>query len=242
MEPAIQFTSEMTVSYIQHMGTDHLFAEAARQSNNRTGSDPSVLVDEIRDTKLINKLLPQRHTSPFEHSGLTVAVHVPLFVSREWERHRTQSYSEMSLRYSVADPVFWLPDMGHGVMDVGTKMKPKRGWPNDEPDLDVLQNTGSILQVSYELAWRYYQEQLELGVHQEVARACLPLGLYTRFWATANAINWLRFLSLRTHEPDAAVVSYPQFEIEQAARQVERIFEFLWPVTYAAWVKAGRAL
>lgn len=98
------------------------------------------------------------------------------------------------------------------------------------------------MRVSYQLAWRYYQEQLGLGIHQEVARAVLPLGLYTRFWATANAVNWMRFLSLRTHEPEATVVSYPQFEIHVAAKQVEEIFSELWPVTHAAWVSAGRVV
>ena len=240
----ITFRSDMRVGYIQHMGTDHLFAEAARQSGTYKGTDEQVLIDAIRDEKLINKLLPQRHTSPFEHSGLTVWANVPLFVSRECERHRTQSYSEMSLRYSEATPEFWLPSDEHGILNDGTKMRPKRGFTDiphgeyfnlkDENDADMA--------MCYDYLWQSYQRQLARGVHQEVARAVLPLATYTRFWATANAINWLRFLSLRTHEPEAAVVSYPQWEIEQAARQVEEVFEGLWPVTYRSWVESGRCL
>lgn len=241
----ITFRSDMTVSYIQHSGSDFIFAAAARQSSGHQGTIHEVVVDEARDARLIKSLISQRHTSPFEHSSLTVAVNVPLFVSREWERHRTQSYSESSLRYSVATPEFWIPNPDHGIKDVGTKMKPMRGWPMGEESLEVprgYDDTVQAIKTGYHLSWRYYQEQLALGVHQEVARTVLPLGMYTRFWATANAINWLRFLSLRTHDPEATVVSYPQHEIHVAANQVEEIFSGLWPVTHAAWVLAGRVL
>lgn len=238
----ITFRSDMKVSLVQHMGCDLLFAEAARQSAQGDAIDRDeicLLTPILKDEKLIQKLISQRHTSPFEHSALTVAVECPLFVSREWERHRTQSYSEMSLRYTVARPEFWIPTDSVGVKNAGTKMRPFRSSSHDGND---QHDCVKIQQVSHEHAWRYYQQQIELGVAEEVARSVLPLGTYTRLWATANLVNWLKFLSLRTNDPSAAVVSYPQYEIEQAARQVESIVSELYPITYAAWVSAGRVL
>lgn len=231
---SISIRSDMKVSLVQSMGSDALFCAAARQSS---GAED----DEKRNRGLINSLISKRHTSPFEHSGLTVAVQVPIFVSREWERHRTQSYSEMSLRYMTAEPVFWIPDPNHGIQNVGTRMKPKRGF------FDIIEDGvhagATKAQISlYTYAWEVYQDQIEMGVAEEVARAVLPLATYTRFWATANLVNWLRFLSLRTHEPSATITSYPQHEIEQAARQVESMIADLYELTYEAWNNSGRTL
>lgn len=241
-DSGIAFRSDMKVSYVQHMGSDLVFAEAARQSTQLDLSMLSYYAVVDRDKKLIGKLIAQRHTSPFEHSALTVAVECPLFVSREWQRHRTQSYSEMSLRYTTSLPEFWVPGIDHGIENVGTRLKPKRGTIIESRDNAFRHEAEEAIRVSYSLAWRYYQEQIQSGVAEEVARTVLPLGTYTRMWATANLVNWLKFLSLRTHEETASVVSYPQREIEQAARQVEDIVAEFYPVTHDAWNEAGRVL
>lgn len=227
----IRFRSDIGVKLVQSVGDDVTVTRAARVSIDGAGAD------ETQEAKagLIRYLVKHRHASPLEHGSLTVLVECPIFVAREWMRHRTFSFNEVSGRYTHLEPVFWEPGPERKCVEPPA-FKPSR--PVLLAGVPVMMR--SKLRASCTYAWETYQELLRDGTAREVARAVLPVGIYTAFYATANPRNWLNFFSLRTHEPTAAHVSYPLAEIEDAARQCEALFAERWPLTYAAWCESGR--
>lgn len=162
--------------------------------------------------------------SPFEHNVLTVKVEVPIFVAREWMRHRTQAFNEISGRYTEMRPVFYTPSESRPLVQVGKAMDYRR--EAGSPILRAV--TDRLMRVAGKVTWRLYEYLLRKGVAREVARNVLPLSLYTQFYATANLRNWLHFVELRT-DPTALG------EIREAALMVEDIIADLWPVTHAAY-------
>lgn len=177
--------------------------------------------------------------SPFEHGMLTLYVHAPIFVWREWHRHRWMSFNEESARYKVLDPVFYVPPRDRPMMKVEIW---KAGRPKFLPcEADATHDElCANLKESYRVGYEMYDQNLALGIDPGLARDCLPVGIYSSCWVTANPRSLMHFLSLRTHEPTAAAVSYPLWEIEQAARKVEAIFAQHWPITHAAFCENGR--
>ncbi len=230
----VRFRSDVTVQLVQAVGDDLAITRAARVSV--AGAEAQETPEAMAG--LIGYLVKMKHASPLEHGSMTVLVECPIFVAREWMRHRTFSYNEVSGRYRHLDPVFWVPAVGRPVAEP-EGFKPAR--PVLETDEDLRRITKMLTEASSEQAWRFYREMISRGVAREVARTVLPVGTYTAFYATANPRNWLNFLSLRTHDPAAAHVSYPLREIEDCARKCEELFAARWPVTHAAWVKNGRA-
>lgn len=230
----VVFRDDITVSFVQQVGGDLDIVRAARVSTGREGADES----PGAVAGLIGYLMKHRHGTPFEHGSLTVRVEAPIFVAREWFRHRIGwSYNETSGRYSLLKPVFWVPKSGRPCAE-GVGFKPARPKLDTVPAVEA--DARRELQVGYAVAWDQYQRMLKAGVAREVARSVLPLGIYTSFYATCNPRSLMHFLSLRTHEPDAERVSYPQAEIEDAARQLEELLRQFWPVTAAAWNANGR--
>lgn len=231
----ITLTSEIKVGLIDKMGSDAMIALAARVSTK--GAYTS---GEGEIAGLINYLMKHRHGTPFEHSAMTFFVHAPIFVWREWHRHRIGfSYNEESARYKPLDPVFWIPA-------IDRKILPKPGSKSARPEFIVADSDDQhrilclALRDSYEKAYKTYETLLELGYAREVARACLPVGIYSSCWVTCNPRSLMAFLSLRTHDDSATFVSYPQAEIETAARLAETILEQGWPLTHKAFVANGR--
>ena len=250
--PEIQFTSEITVELIDHMGSDARIAAAARVSTR--GALSKEQPDEKEIAGLLNYLMKLRHGSPFEAGALTLYVHAPIFVWREWHRHRIgfsyadygldegtlgQSFNEESGRYKQLDPVFYLPPRDRPMMKV-------EGWKPGRPkflhcdDALTYRVLCDNLRRSCTLAYREYEKNLALGIDPGLARDCLPVGIYSSCWVTANPRSLMAFLSLRTHEPAAKFVSYPLHEIEVAARKVETIFAEHWPLTHRAFCEQGR--
>lgn len=215
----------MTVTYVDHMGSDLSIVNAARVSfDQRTDTL------EERDIGLIGFLMRERHASPFEHTALTVFIDTPIGVSREWMRHRTQSYNEFSTRYArVSDPEFYIPEPDAMRTQVG---RPGAYRFEPLPD-DKIDPARVRFETAYEAAATAYQELIDLGVARELARNVLPLGMRTRFYATCDLRNWFNFLSLRT--ADNALR-----EIREEAAQVEEILAGLWPHAYRFWVEYGR--
>ncbi len=237
----ITFTSEIKVRLIQKTGGDEMVVAAAKVSvcgeDALAFADPALADDNY---KLINYLMKMRHGTPFEHSALTFFVHAPIFVWREWHRHRVGfSYNEESGRYKQLDPVFYVPDRGRPMMKVD-------GWKPGRPRFTRCEDDATYralctnLGESYELAYANYEKNLALGIDPGLARDCLPVGIYSSCWVTANPRSLMHFLSLRTHEPDAAFVSYPLYEIEVAARAVEQGLAAGWPLTHRAFCANGR--
>ena len=235
----MKYKSEVDVEMIQSAGGDHMVVASAKVSTN--GNDSLKYLDSEEDNKgLIRYLMKHRHGTPFEHSMMTFFVHAPIFVWREWHRHRIGfSYNEESGRYKELEPVFYLPDRDRPMMKVDS-WKPGRPKFLQCDDDEIYNNLCGNLTNSYQLAYEMYQKNLALGVDPGLARDCLPVGIYSGCWVTCNPRSLMSFLSLRTHEPEADRVSYPLWEIEMAARTCEKLFAEGWPITYAAFCEFGR--
>jgi thymidylate synthase (FAD) len=196
---------------------------------------------ETVPARLIKSLMKGRHGSPFEHTSFTFFVKAPIFVFREWQRHRMSSFNEWSGRYSEMLPEFYVPGANRVVINTGTKMQPNFDPDRDYcgysfPELDVRE----ALEEQAEEAWVRYQKMLRNGIANEVARMVLPLNVYSQMYWTVNARSLMNFLSLRVESEESLVRSYPQWEIQMGAEKVEEHFKTLMPATYAAFVKNGR--
>jgi thymidylate synthase (FAD) len=181
------------------------------------------------DEGLIRFLMRERHGTPFEHNAFRFHVRCPIFVAREWFRHRVGSFNEFSMRYARASDEFYVPEPE----DVRTQVG-KPGAYSFEPVPDELaERTREKLREVYDAAYRTYEELVEAGVAREVARAALPVGAYTEFYWTVNARSLMNFISLRNSET-------AQREIRRYAEACERFLEEQMPVTYAAFVANDR--
>jgi thymidylate synthase (FAD) len=181
------------------------------------------------DEGLIRFLMRDRHGTPFEHNSFRFHIRCPIFVAREWMRHRVGSFNEFSLRYAKASDDFYVPEADDVRSQVG-----KPGAYSFEPVSDeIAETTREQLQAVYDTAYRTYQELVALGVARELARCALPVGAYTEFYWTVNARSLMNFLSLRNAEA-------AQREIRRYAEACERFLEEKMPVTYAAFVANHR--
>ena len=151
-------------------------------------------------------------------------------------RHRIASYNEESGRYRELKPVFYIPSKERKLVQIG-KAGAYTFVDGTKEQLDITQ---SAMKESYTLAYQQYQVMLEAGVAREVARAVLPVGLYSSMYVTMNARALMNFLSLRTAREGSHFPSYPQREIEMVAEKMEVEFARLMPLTHAAFEKSGR--
>ena len=182
-----------------------------------------------RDAGLIRFLMRERHGSPFEHNAFRFHVKLPIFVMREWARHRIGSFNEWSARYSQLEPEFYVP----AAEDVRTQVG-KPGSYSFEPVGDELaEHTREVQLAVYRAAYDTYLELLEQGVAKEVARNVLPVAIYTQFYWTVNARSLMNFVSLRNSET-------AQREIRRYAEAVEHFLAAKMPVTHAAFVANDR--
>jgi thymidylate synthase (FAD) len=167
---------------------------------------------------------------------MTFYVRAPIFVFREFMRHRIASYNEESGRYREVEPVFYTPAPDRNLTQVG-----KPGAYVFEPGTDEQHAlvTRHVKQVATS-AYDKYKEMLDAGVAREVARIVLPLNLYSSMYVTMNARALMNFLSLRTKREGSHFPSFPQREIEMAAEKMEVEFEKLMPYTYEAFQENGR--
>jgi thymidylate synthase (FAD) len=232
----ITFRSDMTVDLIKQAASDADVIWAARVSTRGEQSLEEISADPARSAGLINYLMRDRHGTPFEHSSMTFHVQAPIFVFREFMRHRTFSYNEESGRYRQLSPVFYLPAPDRPLVQSG---KPgayefTAGTPEQHHVMT------SAVRESCQQAYAAYLAMLEAGVAREVARTVLPVGLYSSMYATCNARALMNFLSLRTRRPGSAYPSFPQREIEMVAELMEREWARLMPLTHAAFDKNGR--
>lgn len=219
-EPAYTtFRSDMQVDYVHHMGDDLTVVNSARVS---MGTHHEELTE--RDKGLIRRLIRDRHVSTLEHCALTVRVEVPIFVAREWMRHSSQSFNEISGRYAEFEPVFYMPNQDRPIVQTGKPMDYRREMGNEE-QAEAL--AASYIDATSE-AYEAYRDMLADSVAKEVARNVLPVGLYTRFYATACLRSWLSFLDQRTDETAL-------HEIREAAHKVQAILERCYPETMQAW-------
>ncbi|MFI8284092.1 FAD-dependent thymidylate synthase [Streptomyces albidoflavus] len=231
------FRSDVTVQLVKHSASDTDVLWAARVSTAGEQSLDELSKDPERSRGLINYLMRDRHGSPFEHNSMTFFISAPIFVFREFMRHRVGwSYNEESGRYRELQPVFYVPGADRKLVQQGRPGKYEFGEGSEEQ----RELTARTLENTYTQAYEAYQEMLAGGVAREVARAALPVGLYSSMYATCNARSLMNFLSLRTQHELATVPSFPQREIEMVGQEMEAHWAELMPLTYAAFNKNGR--
>lgn len=233
----MRFTDDVTVELLKSNAHDADVIWAARvstagqQTLHRDNEDP----DESRG--LIRFLMRNKHGTPFEHGSLTFFVKAPIFVFREFHRHRVGwSYNEESGRYKQLDPEFYIPKKERPLQQTG---KPGHYQYIPGSDMQYVLLVDTVEENSTE-AYDRYQKLLDAGVAKEIARSVLPVNIFSSMYATCNPRSLMAFLSLRTHDENAAFVSHPQHEIELVARKMEKAFAQQMPVTYQAWNDFGR--
>lgn len=232
----ITFRSDVAVELVRASAQDADVLFAARVSTKGESSLEDVGADASRSAGLINYLMRDRHGSPFEHNSLTFYVQAPIFVFREFMRHRIASYNEESGRYRELRPVFYVPGPERRLVQQG---KPGayefvEGSPEQHELVD--RETRAVCAAAY----ASYQRMLAAGVAREVARIVLPVTIYSSMYVTVNARSLMNFLSLRTKRDDSHFRSFPQREIEMCAEQMETAWAQLMPLTHAAFEANGR--
>ena len=206
------------------MASDLSVVNGARVSFARHKAE----MDEA-DAGLIRFLMRARHGTPFEHNAFRFHVRCPLFVAREWFRHRVGSFNEFSMRYAKASDEFYVPEPEDVRSQVG-----KPGAYSFEPvDAELAEQTREELRELYDAAYSTYTRLVEQGVARELARLAIPMGAYTEFYWTVNARSLMNFVSLRAAET-------AQREIRRYAEACERFFAEKMPVTHAAFVANDR--
>jgi thymidylate synthase (FAD) len=223
-EDAIRVLDHGFVRLDDAMATDLSVVNAARVSFARRKEE----MDEA-DEGLIRFLMRDRHGTPFEHNAFRFHVRAPIFVAREWFRHRVGSFNEFSMRYAKATDDFYVPDPE----DVRTQVGRPGAYSFEPVDDELAERTREELRDVYETAFATYVRLVEAGVARELARAVMPVGAYTEFYWTVNARALMNFVSLRAAET-------AQREIRRYADAVEQLFAEKMPVTYGAFVAAGR--
>lgn len=227
----LKFRSDFDVDLIDFMGGDERLAQAARVST--LGADS---LESGESIGLTNFLAENRHGSPFEHTIFTWRISAPIFVWREFMRHRMASYNEESGRYKQLEPVFYIPSSERPLQQVG-----KAGAYSFEPGtIEQHMAIKDAFTYSASADYKNYEYLLSLGIAREVSRMLLPLNIYSTAYVTMNARALMNFLSLRVKDPESKFPSYPQWEIEQVAKKMENHLFEKAPVIYGAFKKAGR--
>ena len=212
MNLEIQVHEHGYVRYVDHMGTDRRIVEAARVSYRSPSKG------EEQDKKLLRYLFRNKHTSPFEMCKITFNVKMPIFVMRQWVRHRMQNLNEVSARYTELPREFYVPAKWR-VQDT----KNKQGSV-DYDDAEWQDSCEGTARAAYTHAWACYKTLLNRGVARELARIVLPVGIYTECYSTWDLNNLLKFFSLRDD-------SHAQSEIQDFARAMKQITTAVFPWT-----------
>lgn len=175
------------------------------------------------DEKLLSYLYNHKHMTPFEMAGMIIEVQAPIFVFREWHRHRTQSYNELSARYTELPNMFYIPSIER-LCNSQQGIKNRQG-SDAGFDPETAQDIQTLLEESYSSSRRVYEGLLKENVSREVARLVIPVAQYSRMRASANLRNWLQFLTLRMDKN-------AQWEIRQYANAVGDLISSSFPRTW----------
>lgn len=217
------------IQLVDRMGNDLSIVRSARVSYNADKN-------ENDDKRLIEYLYLHKHSTPFESVVFTFEIQAPIFVLRQWHRHRTQSYNEVSARYTQLPELYFVPDPWLiGKQDV--KNRQKRNVLTevqynllDCKDKDNLCYLVALMDKQNRLAFQLYRQLLNEGVPRELARSVLPTGTYSRMFATANLWNWFRFLKERLQDT-------AQYEIKVYAKAILSLIELYVPIAVECFKK-----
>lgn len=190
-------------------------------------NDGVYLVSDVKmpgDEKLLRYLYEHHHTTPFEMAGATFEVQAPILVFREWHRHRTLSYNELSARYTTLPDLYYVPSVER--LQNAVQSKTNRQASASGHSLDFAHAWQQFIITQTQLSRQAYEKLLEAGVSREVARVVIPVNQYSRMRVSGNLLNWIRFLRLRCE-------ASAQWEIRQYANNVRIHLESLFPRTLA---------
>ena len=231
----VVFRSDVDVELVEVNASDVRVAKAAWVSTQ--GARAEDANNPARLEGLINYLVRDRHGSPFEHTSFTFAIRCPIFVVREFHRHRAGwSYNEESGRYTKLQPEFYVIGDDRNLVQTGKPGHYVFG-PGSKIQTKLVQRLMELYSAG---AYKGYKYLLKKGIAKEVARMILPLNIYTSFYATCNSRSLMHFLSLRTEDPRSTFPSHPQKEIQMVADKMEDAFRKQMPVTWMAWNENGR--
>lgn len=205
------------VKLVDFLGGDSRAVESARVSFG------SVSKGEAADRKLIEYLLEHGHFSPFEHSVFQFHIKCPIFVARQWMRHRIASYNEISARYTEVHDEFYFPS------EFRAQDRSNRQGSLRSANLDQTRML-AIYDKAIKSAYASYKELLDAGAAREMARLVLPVAQYTQFYWSINARSLLNFINLRAD-------SHAQWEIRRYAEAIQGMFKEKMPWTWDAWSK-----
>lgn len=209
------------IRVVDYMGSDESVVQSARVSYGR-GTKTS-----LEDSGLIKYLLRKNHSTPFESATIKLHVKAPIFVTRQWQRHRTQSYNEYSARYSLVPNEYYIPDQNRIQQQSKTN---KQGSDDSFFEEDIANEIRNQMTISSEICNQYYNDFLEdHQLTRELARIILPQNMYTEFYTTINLHNFLHFIKLRSD-------SHAQWEIQQYGHILLLILKLWAPMTYEAFV------
>lgn len=207
------------ICLVDFCGGDEMVVRAARISYGKEvkGSE--------QDKKLISYMMRHKHGTPFEHSLFIFHVKAPIFVARQWFRHRIGSFNEISGRYVEYQEEFYIPRKLR-------KPDPKNKQGSIEADFQNEKELVQIFQDSISSSYQVYKKLLDSGVAKEIARAVLPLALYTQFYWSVNPRSLMNFITLRISD-DA------QYEIRQYAERIVFFMKEKMPWTFSAFINFG---
>jgi thymidylate synthase (FAD) len=205
------------------MADDYSVVNSARVSFARNTEDEVEMT--TADAGLINFLMREQHGTPFEHNAFRFHIKCPVFVAREWFRHRIGSFNEFSARYSEVPNEMFVPELGEIRKQTG---KPG-SYTFEQVEMSLAIDTFEIILKANNDAYDAYSQMLRMGIAKEVARTVLPMGMFTQFYWTVNARSLMNFLALRTDEN-------AQLDIRKFAEAVEVLFSNEMPITYRSWV------
>lgn len=229
MNEIIKVLDHGLVRLVEYMGSDLSIVRNARVSYDaewRAGDD------EGKDAKLINYLLKNKHSSPFEAVTFTFEVKAPIFVFRQWHRHRTQSYNEISARYAELPEEYYVPET-QLITTQSTDNKQMRTSVQNENAANIREWIAEASANNFEI----YHKLISLGCPRELARSVLPVGTYSHMFCTMNLLNLFKFLDLRSH-------AHAQYEIRVYAEALLQLIEPIVPVAVQAfkehWLKLDK--
>jgi len=204
------------VRLVDFMGGDRAVVQAARVSHGQKSKG------EEKDRNLIEYLLRHGHETPFEHAVFKFHIKCPIFVARQWFRHRWASYNEISGRYTEMPCEFYVPDH--------FRTQKAKNYAYEDLSPSHVKDLREKIERHYHISYELYEEMLRRGVAKEMARIVLPLALYTQFYWTVNARSLMNFLKLRTDV-------HAQYEIRVYAEKIREIFQQKMPWTFEAFKK-----
>ena len=203
------------IKLVDSTGNDLSIVRSARVSQDaewRAGENSG------SDKKLIKYLWKNKHSTPFESVTVTFDIKAPIFVLRQWHRHRTMSYNEVSARYSELPEEFYVPELEQ----ITTQSKDNKQMKTDNVHPEAWMFRGSMIAQNSE-SFTIYKRMIKDGCPRELARTILPVATYSHMFATANLLNWFKFISLRLHP-------HAQYEIRVYAQEILKMLKDVTPI------------